>query len=56
MTVTILYPEQQYLFTDEQMSLIYDLLCSYLPEAEDVEEVALTQQTIDVITMQTIGE
>jgi outer membrane protein TolC len=55
MSVAILHPEQQYLFTNEQMSLIYDLLSSYLNEAEEAEEVALTQETIDVITIQSVG-
>lgn len=56
MSVSILHPEQQYLFTPDQMGLIYDLLSSYLEEAESDEEVTLTQQTLDVITVQTIGE
>ena len=55
MSVSILHPEQQYLFTNEQMSLIYDLLSAYLNEAEQPEEVALTQETIDVITIQSVG-
>lgn len=56
MSVTILHPEQQYLFTSEQMGLIYDLLSAYLGETEYPDEVALTQETLDVITVQTIGE
>lgn len=56
MSVSILHPDQQYLFTPEQMGLIYDLLSVYLEEAESDEEVALTQETLDVITVQTIGE
>lgn len=56
MSVTVLRPDQQYLFTVEQMGLIYDLLSSYLGEAESSEEVALTRETLDVITVQTIGE
>lgn len=56
MSVTILRPEQQYLFTSEQMGLIYDLLSAYLGETEHPDEVALTQETLDVITVQTIGE
>lgn len=56
MSVTILRPEQQYLFTSEQMGLIYDLLSAYLGETEHPDEVALTQETLDVITIQTIGE
>lgn len=38
------------------MGLIYDLLSAYLEEAESSEEVTLTQETLDVITVQTIGE
>jgi hypothetical protein len=56
MSVTILHPEQQFLFTHEQMGLICDLLSAYLEEAESGEEVSLTQQTLDVITIQSIGE
>jgi hypothetical protein len=56
MSVTILHPEQQYLFTPEQMGLIYDLLSAYLEDTNHPEEVALTQETLDVITIQTIGE
>ena len=56
MSVTILHPEQQYLFTSEQMGLIYDLLSAYLGETEHPDEVALTQETLDVITVQTIGD
>lgn len=56
MSVTILRPEQQYLFTSEQMGLIYDLLSAYLGETEHPDEVALTQETLDVITVQTIGD
>ena len=56
MSVTILHPEQQYLFTSEQMGLIYDLLSAYLGETEHPDEVALTQETLDVITIQTIGD
>ena len=56
MTVTILRPEQQYLFTPDQMGLIYDLLNSYLGEVDHPEELALTQETLDVITVQSIGE
>jgi hypothetical protein len=55
MSVSVLHPEQQYLFTDEQMSLIYDLLSSYLEETNEPEEVNLTQETLDVITLQTVG-
>ena len=56
MSVTVLHPKQQYLFTPEQMGLICDLLSAYLEEAESGEEVSLTQRTLDVITIQTIGE
>jgi len=56
MTVTVLRPEQQYLFTSEQMGLIYDLLSAYLGETKHPDEVALTQETLDVITVQTIGD
>ena len=56
MSVTILRPEQQYLFTNEQMGLIYDLLSAYLGDTNHPEELALTQETLDVITIQTIGE
>jgi len=56
MSVTILRPEQQYLFRPDQMGLIYDLLSAYLGEAESADELALTQETLDVITVQTIGE
>ena len=56
MTVTVLHPDQQYLFRPDQMGLIYDLLSAYLGEAESAEELALTQETLDVITVQTIGE
>ena len=56
MSVTILHPEQQYLFTPDQMGLIYDLLSAYLGEVESAEELDLTQRTLDVITFQTIGE
>ena len=56
MSVTILRPEQQYLFTSEQMGLIYDLLSAYLGDTEHPDEVALTQETLDVITIQTIGD
>lgn len=56
MSVTVLHPDQQYLFTVEQMGLIYDLLSSYLGETDHPDEVALTQETLDVITIQTIGE
>jgi hypothetical protein len=55
MNVSILRPEQQYLFTNEQMSLIYDLLSAYLGEADEPEDLALTQETLDVITLQTVG-
>jgi hypothetical protein len=55
MNVSILRPEQQYLFTNEQMSLIYDLLSAYLNEADEPEEFTLTQETLDVITIQTVG-
>jgi hypothetical protein len=55
MTVSVLYPEQQYLFTNEQMSLIYDLLHAYLEEANEPEDVILTQETLDVITIQSVG-
>jgi hypothetical protein len=55
MNVSILRPEQQYLFTNEQMSLIYDLLSCYLDDAKEPEEVALTQETLDVITIQSVG-
>lgn len=54
MNVSILHPEQQYLFTNEQMSLIYDLLSSYLEDAKEPEEIMLTQETLDVIAIQTI--
>lgn len=56
MTVTVLRPEQQYLFTEEQMGLIYDLLSAYLEEAESAEELAITQRALDVIVAQTITE
>ena len=56
MSVTILRPEQQYLFTSEQMGLIYDLLSAYLGDTEHPDEVALTQETLDVITVQIIGD
>jgi hypothetical protein len=55
MNVSILRPEQQYLFTDDQMGLIYDLLCAYLGEVDVPEEVNLTQETLDVITLQAVG-
>jgi hypothetical protein len=55
MNVSILRPEQQYLFTNEQMSLIYDLLSAYLGEADEPEELNLTRETLDVITVQTVG-
>ncbi len=55
MNVSILRPEQQYLFTNEQMSLIYDLLSAYLEETNEPEEVNLTQETLDVITIQSVG-
>jgi hypothetical protein len=55
MNVSILRPEQQYLFTNEQMSLIYDLLSAYLGEADEPEELSLTQETLDVITVQSVG-
>jgi len=55
MSVNVLHPEQQYLFTNEQMSLIYDLLSSYLSEAGEPEEIHLTQETLDVITIQSVG-
>jgi hypothetical protein len=55
MKVSILRPEQQYLFTNEQMSLIYDLLSAYLGEADEPEELSLTQETLDVITIQSVG-
>ena len=56
MSVTILHPEQQYLFRPDQMGLIYDLLSAYLGETNHPDEVALTQENLDVITVQTIGE
>ena len=56
MSVTILHPEQHFLFTPEQMGLIYDLLSAYLGDTNHPEELALTQETLDVITVQTIGE
>jgi hypothetical protein len=55
MNVSILRPEQQYLFTEEQMGLIYDLLSAYLGEVECADDLALTQQTLDVITLQAVG-
>jgi len=55
MSVTVLHPEQQYLFTNEQMSLIYDLLSAYLNDVDEPEEVTLTQETLDVITIQSVG-
>ena len=55
MNVSILHPDQQYLFTNEQMSLIYDLLSSYLGDTDEPEELSLTQETLDVITIQTVG-
>jgi len=55
MNVSILRPDQQYLFTNEQMSLIYDLLSSYLGDTDEPEELNLTQETLDVITIQTVG-
>jgi hypothetical protein len=54
MTVSILRPEQQYLFTNEQMGLIYDLLSAYLGDTHEADELALTQETLDVITMQSV--
>jgi len=54
MSVTILRPNQQYLFTNEQMGLIYDLLSAYLGEAESADELVLTQQTLDVIAVQAV--
>jgi hypothetical protein len=56
MTVSVLYPEHQYLFNSVQMGLIYDLLCAYLDEAECPEELALAQDTVDVIYAQSFGE
>ena len=56
MSVSILRPEQQYLFTEDQMGLIYDLLSAYLGETNHPDEVTLTQETLDVITIQTIGD
>jgi hypothetical protein len=55
MNVSILRPDQQYLFTNEQMSLIYDLLSAYLGDTDEPEELNLTQETLDVITIQTVG-
>lgn len=55
MTVSVLRPEQQYLFTNEQMGLIYDLLSAYLGETTEPEEIALTEETLDVITMQSVA-
>ncbi len=55
MSVSVLHPEQQYLFTDDQMSLIYDLLSAYLGEVDIPEEVNLAQETLDVITLQAVG-
>lgn len=55
MTVSILHPEQQYLFTNDQMGLIYDLLSAYLGDTKHPDELALTQETLDVITLQTVG-
>ena len=52
MTVSILHPDQQYLFTNDQMGLIYDLLRAYLDDAKEADEVLLTQETLDCITMQ----
>lgn len=56
MNVSILHPEQQYLFTSVQMGLIYDLLCTYMDQAETPEEAILTQETLDVIYAQSLGE
>lgn len=56
MSVTVLRPEQQYLFTEDQMGLIYDLLNAYLGDTDHPDELALTQETLDVITVQTIGD
>lgn len=54
MTVSILYPEHQYIFNNVQMGLIYDLVCAYMQEAESVEEVALAQETVDSICAQSL--
>ena len=55
MSVSILHPEQQYLFTNDQMGLIYDLLSAYLGDTNHPDELALTQETLDVITLQNVG-
>jgi hypothetical protein len=55
MSVSVLRPDQQYLFTNDQMSLIYDLLSAYLGEADEPEDLDLTQTTLDIITLQTVG-
>lgn len=56
MSVTILHPEQQYLFTSVQMGLIYDLLLTYMDQAEAPDERLLTQETLDVIYAQSFEE
>ena len=56
MTVSVLYPEHQYLFNSVQMGLIYDLLCAYLDDADCPEELVLAQETVDAIYAQSFGE
>lgn len=56
MTVTILHPEHQYIFNNVQMGLIYDLLLTYMDQAEAPDELALTQETLDVIHAQSFEE
>jgi outer membrane protein TolC len=56
MSVSILYPEHQYIFNNVQMGLIYDLVCAYMEEAESVEELSLAQETVDSICAQSFGE
>lgn len=56
MTVTILHPEHQYIFNNVQMGLIYDLLLTYMDQAEAPDELVLTQETLDVIHAQSFEE
>jgi outer membrane protein TolC len=56
MTVSILYPEHQYIFNNVQMGLIYDLLLTYMDQAEAPDELSLTQETLDAIYAQSFGE
>jgi len=43
MSVSILRPEQQFLFTHEQMGLIYDLLSAYLGHLMPQRELYATR-------------